>query len=84
MAKDAIGNEIHIGDKLFFQGMVYNVKDVQENRILGGKTLTGKSVSGIKVPDVMTLEIDLPFNSEQPFNGVVCMTPPDYNDAKPN
>lgn len=84
MAKDAIGNEIHIGDKLFFQGMVYNVKDVQENRIIGGKTLTGKSVSGVKVPDIMTLEIDLPFNSEQPFNGVVCKTPKEMDNAESN
>lgn len=84
MAKDMIGNEIKPGDKLFFQGMVFNVKDLQENRILGGKTLTGKSVSGMKIPDVITLEIDIAFNADQPVNGCVVKTPPEMGSKESN
>ena len=77
MAKDILGNEIKVGDKVMFQGMVFNVKELNENRVIGGKTMTGKNITGIKIPDVLTLEIDLQFDAEKPFNGVVVKTPPD-------
>jgi hypothetical protein len=85
MAKDILGNTLKIGDKLFFQGVVYDVEDIQENRLIGGKTMTGKSIQGMKIPDALTLRVTLPFDSNQPFNGFVVKNPEQPNqDAKPN
>jgi hypothetical protein len=85
MAKDILGNEMKIGDRLLFNNAVYLIKDIQENRIMGGKIATGRNITGIKVPDVISLEIDLPFNCEQPFNGFIVKTPPEMmTEKKPN
>jgi hypothetical protein len=85
MAKDSIGNEMKAGDKLFFNGFIYDIKEINENRVIGGRTLTGKNVSGIKIPDTITIEITLPFEAEKPFNGFIVKTPPEMmEDGKPN
>jgi hypothetical protein len=84
MAKDILGNTINPGDKMMFNGMICTVKEINENRVIGGKSMTGRSITGMKIPDVLTLEIDLPFECDKPFNGVVVKTPPEMNDAKPN
>lgn len=75
MAKDALGNTLRIGQKVMFNGMIYTIKDLQENRVLGSGKFISKGVSGMKIPDNITLEIDLPFDADKPFNGIVCQTP---------
>lgn len=82
--KDMIGNNVKAGDKLLFQNMIYEVEDIQENRLIGGKSITGKNITGMKIPDALTLRITIPFDSNQPFNGVVVKTPLELSDAKPN
>lgn len=86
MAKDILGNVMKVGDKVVFNGMVCDVVEINENRIIGGQHMTGKGVSGIKIPDIMTLSIDLPFDSDKPFNAFVCKVPAnnESGDAKPN
>jgi hypothetical protein len=84
MAKDILGNEIKAGEKVMFQGMVFLVKELNENRVIGGKTITGRNVTGIKIPDVMLLEIELQFDAEKPFNGVIVKQPLDSNTDKVN
>jgi len=77
-----IGNSMKVGDKIMFNGMICTIKEIQENRIIGGKTMTGRQITGMKVPDILTLEIDLPFECEKPFNGVIVQVPAELEKQK--
>ena len=75
MAKDILGNTVKVGDKVVFNNMVCTVKDIQENRVLGGKMITFNKGTGIKIPDNMTLEIDVQFDGDKPLNIFVVKQP---------
>lgn len=82
MAKDVLGNVMHLGDKIVFNNMVYTIKDIQENRVLGGRQLSQSKGMVIKIPDTITLEIELPFEADKPFNGYVPRTPPETGSGE--
>lgn len=79
MAKDLLGNIVKPGDKLFLQGIVFTVKEINENRILGGKAVSQNRGIAIKIPDNLVVEADFPFDSEKPINGFVVKIPPETN-----
>ncbi len=79
MAKDIMGNIVHVGEKLFLNGVVYTVKEINENRLLGGKAMSQNRGIAIKIPDNLVVEVDFPFDSEKPINGFVIKTPPEVN-----
>lgn len=82
MAKDILGNIVKVGDKVHFNGMICTVKEIQENRILGGKMLSKTQGQGLKIPDNITLEIELTFDGDKPLNAVVVKTPPEMGGAE--
>lgn len=77
MAKDLMGNNVKPGDKLFLNGVVYTVKEINENRILGGKAMSQNRGIAIKIPDNLVVEADFPFDADKPINGFVVKTPPE-------
>lgn len=82
MAKDSLGNTLRVNDKVLFNGLIYTIKEIQENRILGGKHMTQNRGMAIKIPDSIVLEVELPFDAEKPFNGFVVKTPPEGGTAE--
>ena len=79
MAKDILGNICKPGDKLFMNGVIYTIKEINENRILGGKLVDGRKGMSVKIPDTLVLEADFPFDSEKPINGFLVRIPPETN-----
>ena len=82
MAKDILGNNVKVGDKIQFNGMIATVKEINENRLLGGKIMDKHRGMAIKIPDMMTLELDIQFDAEKPCNFVVVKTPPETGAAE--
>lgn len=82
MAKDVMGNIVHVGDKLYLNGVVYTVKEINENRLLGGKAMSQNRGIAIKIPDNLVVEADFPFDSDKPINGFVIKTPPEIGGAE--
>jgi hypothetical protein len=80
MAKDMVGNEMKVNEVVMFNNMIYTIKDLQENRIIGGHKTGPQSMQAMKIPDMITLEITLPFDAEKPFNGVMIKTPPEQHN----
>lgn len=86
MAKDVLGNIVKVGNKVLFNGSIYEVKAINENRLLGGH-IQGNKGMGIKIPDSMTLEMDIQYDADKPVNFVVCREPSNNEGegiAKPN
>lgn len=83
MATDILGNKLKVGQKVIWNGMVCTIKSIDENRLLGGGKFIAKGIQGMKIPDNITIEIDLPFDAEKPFNGAVCQEPPN-NEGQSN
>jgi hypothetical protein len=79
MAKDILGNKLVVGKKIFLNGVIYIIKEVNENRILGGKAMTQNRGVAIKIPDTLVLEADFPFDADKPVNGFMVMEPPETN-----
>lgn len=75
MAKDPLGNKITPGSKIFFNGMIFVVKEVNENRVFGSKQITGRNITGMKIPDSMILEAEVPGDFSQPINCYVVKDP---------
>lgn len=82
MPKDILGNTVRVGDKVLFNNMLCTVTDIQENRVLGAKSTGKSSAVTLKVPDNMTLEIDVTFDTEKPVNLICVKTPPEVNTAE--
>jgi tartrate dehydratase beta subunit/fumarate hydratase class I family protein len=77
MAKDILGNKLVVGKKIFLNGVIYTIKEVNENRILGGKAMTQNRGVAIKIPDTLVLEADFPFDTDKPVNGFMVLEPPE-------
>lgn len=77
MAKDMLGNVMKVGQKVMFNGMVMTVTGLEENRVIGGHKVGNSRLQGMKIPDSLRLELELPFDADKPFNGVVCLEPPE-------
>lgn len=82
MAKDILGNTVKVGDKIHFNGLICTVKEISENRLLGGKALANNRGMAIKIPDNMVLEIDVTFDADKPINAVVVKTPSEIGGAE--
>lgn len=80
MAKDIMGNVIKSGDKMMFNNMIVTVKEINENRIIGGKMIDKNRGMALKIPDSIVFELEFPFDSDKgPINGVVIKIPPETN-----
>jgi len=77
MAKDILGNKLVVGKKLFLNGVIYTIKEINENRVLGGKAMTQNRGVAIKIPDTLVLEADFPFECDKPVNGFMVLEPPE-------
>lgn len=82
MAKDILGNIVRVGDKIHFNGLICTVKEISENRLLGGKAMSQNRGIAIKIPDNMVLELDITFDADKPINAVVVKTPPEIGGAE--
>jgi len=85
MAKDILGNVLKPGDKVIFNGLIYDIVEINENRVFGGH-IQGNKGTSLKIPDNITLSCDLPFDADKPFNGCVLKVPANNegDGAKPN
>jgi hypothetical protein len=82
MAKDLIGNIVQTGDKISFNGMICTVKEIHENRLLGGKLMDKNRGMAVKIPDTMYLEIEVQYDAEKPCNFLIIKTPPNLTGAE--